>query len=172
MGGRKRAEPQRLVPGDGAAAAKRVKKEEVKAEVKVEPGVDDLRKRFESLSGAQRRVLLALASGDRAQRVGTVSSELGRADIDLKVVEPGSEFSLCRGSLRADAREAGAGGERGRERDILFDVIPICLSLVAQRHGSLASAGGVVWGLGFDETRPVNGRALPRQHFPCGLSRS
>ena len=41
MGGRKRAEPQRLVPGDGAAAAKRVKKEEVKAEVKVEPGVDE-----------------------------------------------------------------------------------------------------------------------------------
>ena len=52
---------------------------------------------------------IALASGDRAQRLGTVSSELGRADIDLKVVEPGSEFSLCRGSLRADAREAGAG---------------------------------------------------------------
>ena len=42
MGGRKRAEPQRLVPGDGAAAAaKRVKKEEVKAEVKTEPGVDE-----------------------------------------------------------------------------------------------------------------------------------
>ena len=41
MGGRKRAEPQRLVPGDGTAAAKRVKKEEVKAEVKVEPGVDE-----------------------------------------------------------------------------------------------------------------------------------
>ena len=41
MGGRKRAEPQRLVPGAGAAAAKRVKKEEVKAEVKLEPGVDE-----------------------------------------------------------------------------------------------------------------------------------
>ena len=39
-GGRKRAEPRRLVPGEGGAAAKRVKKEEADAVVKTEPGVD------------------------------------------------------------------------------------------------------------------------------------
>ncbi len=47
----------------------------------VEPGVDDLRKRFESLSGAQRRVLLALASGDLNKQI---AGDLGVSEATIK----------------------------------------------------------------------------------------